>query len=58
MPLAPLVGVTRKVNPLHTVVDIAVISGLGFTVTTNVNVLLGQDGLVLGVTVYVAVCAI
>ena len=37
MPLPGFVGVTTKVNPLHTVVLIGVTSGVGFTVTTKVN---------------------
>ncbi len=51
MPLAPLVGVTRKVNPLHTVVDIAVISGVGLIYTVSVNGLLAAQNSEVGVTV-------
>jgi hypothetical protein len=50
----PLAGVDVKATPLHTVLVIAVIEGLGFTVTVTVNVVPEQDPEV-GVTVYVAV---
>jgi hypothetical protein len=56
IPLVRLVGETTNVPPLHITVLIAVISGFGFTNTVNVNGLLGHDGVVVGITVNVAVC--
>ena len=37
IPLLPLVGVTLKKSPLHTVAVIAVITAFGLTVTVNWN---------------------
>ena len=51
MPFAPLVGVTRKVNPLQTVVDMVVISGVGLMYTVTVNGLLAAQNSEVGVTV-------
>ena len=44
--------------PLHTTVDIALISGVGFTNTVTVNALLGPQLSVVGITVYTAVLTV
>lgn len=36
-PLAPLTGNTEKPEPLHTAVEISVITGFGFSITVIVN---------------------
>ena len=59
MPFVTLTGVTVNATPLHTVVFIAVIAGIGFTITVTVNALPGQLPKAtdeVGVTVYMAVC--
>ena len=50
-PFVTLTGVTVKPAALHTVVDISVIAGLGFTVTVTVNVVLPWQLPEVGVTV-------
>ena len=52
-----LTGVTEKAAALHAVAVMAVTAGFGFTVTVSVNVAPTQVPDV-GVTVYVAVCAV
>jgi hypothetical protein len=52
-----LTGVELKATPLQTVLVIAVIAGDGFTVTVNVKGVPAHVPVV-GVTVYVAVCAV
>ena len=47
----PFTGVTVKVSPLQIEAVLAVITGLGFTVTVKVNVAPVQFKLVFGVTV-------
>jgi hypothetical protein len=56
LPFTTSEGDTTNGTPLHVTFVIAVINGRGFTVTVNVNALLGHVGVVSGVTVYVAVC--
>ena len=57
IPLVPFTGVVLNATPVHTVAVIAVIDGFGLTVTVTVNVLPAHAPDV-GVTVYVAVCAV
>ena len=56
-PLVPLTGVTENAAALQVAAVIAVTAGLGFTVTVTVKVEPVQVPDV-GVTVYVAVCAV
>jgi hypothetical protein len=56
-PFEAFTGVDVNATPLHTVLVIAVIAGFGFTVTVKVKVAPGHVPDV-GVTVYVAVCAV
>ena len=57
IPFVPFTGVVVNVDPLHTFTVMGLIAGVGFTVTVTVNVLPVQVPEV-GVTVYVAVCAV
>ena len=50
MPFVVLTGIELKPTPLHTVLVIGLIDGLGFTVTVTVNVVPVQDPVV-GITV-------
>ena len=57
----PLTGATLKPTPLHIVAFIAVIAGFGFTFTVIVKVApvqLPKATDDVGVTVYIAVCAV
>jgi hypothetical protein len=57
IPLVRFTGLTVKSTPLQMETVISVIAGFGLTVTVTVNVAPGQLPEV-GVTVYVAVCAV
>ncbi len=56
-PFVPSVGVTLKNTPLHVVVLIGVTAAFGLIVTVTVNVVFVPQLTVVGVTIYVAVCA-
>jgi len=56
--LIPFVGDTTKAIPLHVVAVIAVIAASGLIVTVNWNEAPTPHATVLGVTVYVALCAV
>jgi hypothetical protein len=56
-PFVPFAGVEVKLPPLQIVAVMFVIAGFGLTVTITVNVAPGHPPAV-GVTVYVAVCAV
>jgi hypothetical protein len=60
IPSVPLTGVTVNADLLHTVVVIAFMDGIGFTVTVTVNVAPTQEPASpeVGVTVYVAVATL
>ena len=55
IPFTRLAGETWKVTPLHITVVMAVISGVGFTYTVNVNGVLAEQSTEVGITVYTAV---
>jgi|SRR5476651_1486619 len=57
-PLITSVGVTVKVTPLHVVVLIGVTIACGLMLTVTVNGVDGPQLTVLGVMIYVAVCAV
>jgi hypothetical protein len=59
IPFTRFTGDTSNVRPLHTVVLMALITAVGFTVTSTVNVAPTQEPRVaVGVTVYTAVLAV
>ena len=57
-PFTPSVGVALNNTPLHVVVLIGVMIPIGLIVTTTVNGAFTPHNTVVGVTVYVAVCAL
>ena len=57
-PLVTSVGVTVKATPLHVVVLIGVTIACGLMLTVTVNDVAGPQSEVLGIIVYVAVCAV
>ena len=58
IPFVPFTGLTVKPTPLQVVVVIAVITAVGLIVTTTVKVALAPQFTVVGVTIYVAECAV
>ena len=58
IPLVRFVGLTVKATPLQLTELIAVITAVGLIVTVNVNVVATPQFNVLGVMIYVAVCAV